>query len=255
MIGFVLGTSEGKEILSLMNEFTEDIVVSTATKYGGDLLKDYKINYINSEPLDKKGFIELIRRFSINIFVDASHPYAKEVSNTVMEACEESDINYVRYERKSFLKDMNIEGKVIKIEDYNQLKDVLKDIDGVVLNTTGSNNVKAIMDLNLKNRVIHMILPSSIILKKVIDDGIDIGDIIAAKGPFGYHFNEGIIKEYDIKALITKDSGIEGGLKDKIEAAFNNNVHVIVIERPKIDYGITFDDIKDLVTYLKDKFK
>ena len=33
MIGFILGTSEGKEILSSMNEVTEHIVVSTATKY------------------------------------------------------------------------------------------------------------------------------------------------------------------------------------------------------------------------------
>lgn len=254
MIGFVLGTSEGKEILSLVNEFTEDIVVSTATKYGGDLLKSFKTKYINTEPLDKEGFKELVRKFNINIFVDASHPYAKEVSNTVMDTCKENFIEYIRYERKSFFRDMDIEEKVIKIKNYSDLKDALKEIDGAILNTTGSNNVNSIMDLNLNNRIIHRILPSSVILKKLIDNGVDIGDIIAVKGPLGYHLNEGIIKEYDIKALITKDSGIEGGVREKIEAAFDNNVKVIVIERPQINYGTTFDDIKNLINYLRSKY-
>lgn len=251
MIGFVLGTSEGKEILSLMNEFTEDIVVSTATKYGGDLLKNFKTRYINSEPLDKEGFVKLIKRFNIKTFVDVSHPYAKEVSSIVMEACKEENIQYIRYERRSFLKDMNIDDKVIKIKSYSELKDVLKNINGVILNTTGSNNVKGIIDLNLKKRIIHRILPSPIILKNLINSGVDIGDIIAVKGPCGYYFNDGIIKDYKIKALITKDSGIKGGTKEKIEAAFNNNVQVIVIERPEINYGKTFDDIICLANYLK----
>ena len=34
MIGFILGTSEGKKILSLMNNYTDNIAVSTATSYG-----------------------------------------------------------------------------------------------------------------------------------------------------------------------------------------------------------------------------
>ncbi|MGL4875366.1 MAG: cobalt-precorrin-6A reductase, partial [Clostridium sp.] len=35
MLGFVLGTGEGHEILKEVNKFTSDIFVSTATKYGG----------------------------------------------------------------------------------------------------------------------------------------------------------------------------------------------------------------------------
>ena len=40
MIGLILGTSEGKKLLSLINKYTEDIFVSTATEYGGELLKE-----------------------------------------------------------------------------------------------------------------------------------------------------------------------------------------------------------------------
>jgi precorrin-6A/cobalt-precorrin-6A reductase len=48
MIGLILGTSEGKRILSLLNKYTEDIFITTATAYGGELLKDYKYKILNT---------------------------------------------------------------------------------------------------------------------------------------------------------------------------------------------------------------
>lgn len=39
MIGLILGTSEGKEILDLLNKFTDDILISTATQYNGEIGK------------------------------------------------------------------------------------------------------------------------------------------------------------------------------------------------------------------------
>lgn len=251
MIGFILGTSEGKKILSLMNEFTEDIVVSTATAYGGELLKHYKTRYINTERLNENGFKELINKFNIKVLVDVSHPYAQEVSKIAIRVCKEININYIRYERKSFIKDMDVGDKIIKIKDYSQLKYILNKIEGNILNTTGSNNIETIMDLNLKNRVIHRILPSVTVLQKLVENNVKIDDIVAIKGPFSYDFNVGLIKQYDIKALITKDSGIEGGTREKIDSAIDNDVKVIVIEKPKIEYGQVFDDIDELVNFIK----
>ncbi len=46
MIALILGTSEGREILSLLNKFTDNILISTATAYGGEILKNYKIQKI-----------------------------------------------------------------------------------------------------------------------------------------------------------------------------------------------------------------
>ncbi|MGG7177027.1 cobalt-precorrin-6A reductase [Clostridium paraputrificum] len=250
MIGFILGTSEGKEILSLMNKVTDDIVVSTATKYGGDLLKTYKTKYINSEPLDKDQFKELVKKYGLKVLVDASHPYAQEVSKTAISVCEDMGIYYVRYERKSFFEDIKSNKGIIKIQSYDELNEVLKNIDGNVLNTTGSNNIATIKNLNLKNRVIHRILPSVKVLEKIIKLGVSIEDIIAIKGPFGYELNKGIILEYNIRALITKDSGLEGGTKEKIEAALDNEVQVILLEKPKVCYGKIFNDIHSLVEFL-----
>lgn len=255
MIAFILGTSEGREILSLINEYTDKIVVSTATKYGGELLKNFKILHINDKPLNEEEFKELFKKFNIKVLVDASHPYAQEVSKTSIKICKDMNIDYIRYEREGYFNKVSEAKNIIKINGYEDLKEALKNIEGNVLNTTGSNNVGNIMKLNLKNRVIHRILPSVQVLQKLIDSGVDIGDIIAIKGPFGYEINSGIIKEFKIKALITKDSGIEGGIKEKVEACINNGAKIIVINKPKINYGQAFNNVHRMIDAIVKKYK
>ncbi|MGL5647370.1 MAG: cobalt-precorrin-6A reductase [Clostridium sp.] len=251
MLGFVLGTGEGREILKEVNKFTSNIFVSTATKYGGELLKNNKIKVLNTEPLDLEGFKAAIKKNDIKIFVDGTHPYASEASKTIIKACKEMNITYVRYERKSFFDEFNHKN-IIRIDSYKELKDAVKDIDGTILNTTGSNNALVIHNLNLKNRIIHRVLPMWQVLKKLTDGGIDIGDIIAIKGPFSIELNRGTIKEYNIKAIITKDSGFEGSVDSKVNAILETDGKIILINKPRIEYTNVFSEIAEVVSFLKD---
>lgn len=254
MIGFVLGTGEGREILSLINQYTDDIVVSTATEYGYEIYKDFKAKHFNYKPLNEDEFKDLVKEFNIKVFVDGSHPYASEVSKTLIKVCSDMKIDYIRYERKSYFDDLKDNDNIIFIEEYKDLEEVLEDIEGNVLNTTGSNNALNIESLNIKNRIIHRILPSPKIISKLMENGISIGDIIAIKGPFGLDINNGIIKEYKIKALITKDSGEEGGMKEKVASALENNVKIIALRRPKINYGKEFNDMKKMLNFIISKY-
>lgn len=249
MIGFILGTSEGKKILKMMNRYTDKIVVSTATEYGGELLKEYKVSHLNTRPLDKDGLIDLIKKFNIEVLVDASHPYATEVSKNAMQSAKDSGIAYIRYEREGVLSSSDYKN-IIKIQGYNELKEVLEEIDGNILNTTGSRNIGNILKLNCRNRIIHRILPSSKILQEVLDLGVDVQDVIAIKGPVGYKLNKGFIDQYNAKAIITKDSGTVGGALEKLQAAIDRNIKLIVIDKPKMNYGDTFYNETELVEHL-----
>lgn len=251
MIGFILGTGEGREILSFINKYTDEIVVSTATQYGYEIYKDFKAKYFNYKPLNEAEFEELVKEFGIKVFVDGSHPYASEVSNTLINICRKMNIDYIRYERKSYFTDLKDNENIIFIDKYEDLEKVLKSIEGNVLNTTGSNNALKIDALNIENRIIHRILPSPKVISKLLDNGISMDNIVAIKGPFGIHINNGIIKEYKIRCLITKDSGLEGGMEEKIESAFKNDVKIIVIKRPEINYGEEFNDIQNMMDFIR----
>ena len=61
MIAFILGTSDGRKLLREINKFTDDILLSTATTYGGELLKEYKYRYLNTTPLNKEELKKLLK--------------------------------------------------------------------------------------------------------------------------------------------------------------------------------------------------
>ena len=55
-----------------------------------------------------------------------------------------------------------------------------------------------------------------------------------------------LIEKYDACVMITKESGEIGGVIDKIQAANEKNIAVVMIQRPEIDNLNKNDVISDL---------
>jgi precorrin-6A/cobalt-precorrin-6A reductase len=248
MIGLILGTSEGRKILSLLNKYTEDIFVSTATSYGGELLQESKFKAINTKPLTLEEMTAAFAENKIELLVDASHPYAQVVTQNSMEACRRLNIQYVRYERPAVAD--KFQGEIERVEDYKELKEKLSLIDGTILNTTGSNNIAEFIKMSLSNRIIHRVLPSVEVMKKCFDLGVKTEDIIAIKGPIGYELNCSFIRNYDAKAIILKDSGKQGGTEEKLKAAADIGIKAFIIERKASIDSNAFENEEKLVDYI-----
>lgn len=253
MIGLILGTSEGKNILSKLNTYTDDIFVTTATEYGGELLENFKFKKLNTKPLILDELIHKLRENKVDILLDASHPYALTITENAIEACKRLGISYVRYERKSILDKFKGNNNVIKVKDYSELKDELAGIKGTILNTTGSNNINKFIDMKLNNRIIHRVLPSVGVMDKCFKLGIKTENIIAIKGPIGYELNCSFIKEYDARAIILKDSGIQGGTEEKLKAAVNMDIKAFVINRHTIKTEDCFNSEEEVLDFIVKK--
>ncbi|WP_252230481.1 cobalt-precorrin-6A reductase [Clostridium sp. ZBS15] len=254
MIGFILGTSEGKNIVSLINKYTNDIAVSTATRYGGELLKELDIKSLNTKPLNEEEMLKWIQENSINILVDASHPYAQEVTKTALKCSKKLNVKYIRYERLGALENINA-GEIIRVKNYEEAIDAISNLNGNILNSTGSNNFSKFLHLDFNHRIIHRVLPSYEVLKKMIDGGVEIKDIIGMQGPISAQLEEAFIKQYDIKGIITKDSGLQGGVLEKFKAVQKYNIKLIVIEKPKFKYELEFNDEESLISFLVNELK
>ena len=46
--------------------------------------------------------------------------------------------------------------------------------------------------------------------------------------------------------MVTKDSGAEGGMVEKISAANQLNVEVLILKRPQLNYPVVFNDIQKI---------
>lgn len=249
MIGLIVGTVEGKKLLNLLNEFTSDIFVSTATEYGGELLRDYKYKILNTKPLNLEELKGEILRNNINLLVDASHPYASVVTKNAIEACKALDITYIRYERPKAKLEEN--QHIIRVKDYEEAYLKLKDLKGTILNTTGSNNIEKFIEMKLNRRIVHRVLPSVKVMEKCFSLGLKTEDIIAIKGPISYKLNCSFIEEYSAKVIVMKDSGRQGGTEEKIKAAMDMNIKAIVIDREEEVVPNAFFREEDVVDFIK----
>ena len=53
------------------------------------------------------------------------------------------------------------------------------------------------------------------------------------QGPFSRELNEALIRQFQISAMVTKDGGISGGFPEKVQAARNTDIRLLVIRRPE----------------------
>ena len=260
MIWIVGGTKDSREIFEKLAEETGiSILVSTATEYGGKLLEEYIQKNRNgkrelkvmSERLNEEQMKELILKENISLIVDASHPYAVNVSNSVIKVTDEMNVGYIRFERKML--DYGSEN-VKKFDSVVDVTEFVKKMEGKnILSTLGSNNLEEIKPMGEKNNLYVRILPTVDSVKKAEDLGYLPSKIIALQGPVSKVLNRAMLESYKIDYLITKESGATGGEIEKIEACREYGTRVLVVKRPYVNYGKVYNEINELVEDVKIK--
>lgn len=242
------GTSDGREIITRLSDCGFNVTASVATSLGGKYLNELKNIDIVTGRLDKFGLCDLVSELKIWAVVDASHPYAQDASKNIIYACHEKNVLYSRFER---LKG-NYKCNTIYVEDYEEAVKVLNNIEGNILLTTGTNNINKYDNIkDNKNRVFVRTLDNDEAILKCIKAGYSEEHVLCKNGPFSTIENLEHFERFNIKAVVTKDSGTFGGVNEKAEAAEILEIPMIVITRPNVEYENEFQDIDELVEFIK----
>ena len=109
-------------------------------------------------------------------------------------------------------------------------------------------NISDFQRVKNNNRFIYRVLPTTFSIQECIDNNIKMQDIIAILGPFSEEFNIAMFKEYKADYVVMKDSGIEGGTPEKINACIKCGIKPVIIQRG-FDEGIC--DMDKLVEMIK----
>jgi precorrin-6A/cobalt-precorrin-6A reductase len=72
-------------------------------------------------------------------------------------------------------------------------------------------------------------------------------DIVAAQGPFSAEFNRAMFEEYQVRMVVTKDSGETGGVGAKLEAAMCLGIKLVLVQKPKILYPDIVFTVDELI--------
>jgi precorrin-6x reductase len=237
------GTTEGREITEKLSMYDVEIYACVATEYGKELLPKSEGITILAKRLDVEQMEQLMLINKFNCVIDATHPYAIEVTKNIKNACLNTNTEYLRLVRSSSQLD-----NCIYLDDLDTVVEYLNTVEGNILLTTGSKELEMftkVKDFNV--RIFPRVLPITSVIQKCIDLGFKGKNLICMQGPFSKEFNYAMIKEIEAKVLVTKDSGDIGGVLDKIKACNQAHINAIVVGRPTKESGYQFNEIMNVL--------
>lgn len=238
---FVLGgTSDSLLISDWLTETKQPFILSVATDYGETLAKQHAENVFCGR-LSKEEMCAKWHSENVQLVIDATHPFATIVSETAMEACKETEIPYIRFERKSEQTD-----DTYLVADIEEACKVATELGQRIFLTTGSKNLPEFV-AGLRNlHIIARILPVSDVIRSAEELGLVADQIIGMKGPFTKEANRTQLEMTGADVLITKESGKQGGFQEKLTAAAELEIPVIVIRRKQLNYPIEINHLTEL---------
>lgn len=247
MILVLGGTSDSLKICDRLYEIgISDFVLSVVTEFGRELAESHAKDIINGK-MDKDDMVDYIIKNEVRQVIDATHPYAVEVSRNAMDACEETDIKYIRFERKSQLEEIKYQGEYI-VDTIEEACAMILGNDSWenVFIATGSKNLGTYVKLLKTKFLVARVLPTSEVIRSCEAMGLNADNLLAIKGPFSKDINVAMLKHAEVDVVITKESGFAGGFMDKIAACEELGIPIIIIKRKTIDYQRVVHDISEI---------
>ena len=219
------GTTEGRRLSGELAEAGAEVTVCVASDYGREEQGELPGVQVRVGPLSPEEKRELLQGAAL--CVDATHPYARHIRESVKAACEAENTPLLRLKRP----DSEL-GDAHAVESAAEAAAYLAQREGNILLTTGAKELRSFAALP-SERLFPRILPSMEIPHR---------NIIAMQGPFSKEMNTATIRQYAIRFLVSKDGGKAGGFAEKAAAAKETGTELIVLRRPE-ENGLSFDEV------------
>ena len=245
------GTEDGRKLAEFLTRHGHNVTASVVSEYGKKILEQYDGINVSEKKLNADELTEILRG-NFDVLVDASHPYAVNVSQNAVEACKRAEILYIRFERAEV---KSTDENIFHVDSYEQAAIKAAELGKNIFITTGSRNLKkfvespALKDCNLTVRI----LPTAEVLSECESLGLTPKNIIAMQGPFSTELNVEMFKQCRAEVIITKNSGKIGGADTKLDAAKILNLPVVMIDRPKISYPNVAATFEEVLKFIESK--
>lgn len=235
------GTTEGYALCEFLAENRVSVYACAATEYGGSLLQENEFLHVSAGRLKTEDMEELFRKENPEIVLDATHPYAAEVTKNIRTACESAGVLYQRILRPEGEKN----SEAIYVESTEEAAAFLSGTEGNIFLTTGSKELTKFTGIpDYKERLFARVLSIPSVIRSCAELGIEGKHLIGMQGPFSAEINEAMLRQFQCSYLVTKDTGLAGGFPEKMEACQRCGVTPVIIGRPLKEEGLSLQDAR-----------
>jgi cobalt-precorrin-5B (C1)-methyltransferase len=226
MILILGGTTEGRLAAKVCDEASKPFFYSTK----GGLQEVSSANGIRlTGGMDEDSMANFCVSNSIRLLVDAAHPFAIGLHQTVAQVSEKLHIPVIRYERKYPERDKDL----IWCDSYQDAINYLEENKlESLLALTGTNTIVKLKPYWLKHDCWFRILDREESRLIAHNNGLPSSRILY------YHPEQEnditLFEQLNPKAIITKESGDSGGFSEKVSAARQLAIPILVVKRPEL---------------------
>ena len=162
---------------------------------------------------------ELMRTGAFLAVVDATHPYAVEVTEHIKESAKKTNLPDSRLSRSTAAEREIAEHEwmIHTVADTQECVKLLSSLPGNILLTTGSKELHAYaVREEIRKRLFVRVLPGVESIEICHREQIPGKQIIAMQWTFWNRAQRGVrSRQYDIGVLVTKESGQAGGFPER----------------------------------------
>ena len=213
------GTTEGRKAVEVLEEAGTPYYYSTKTGEQ-DIALHHGIRIDGA--MDAAAMTAFCQKQDIRLMVDAAHPFASQLHKTIAQVAASIGIPVIRYERIYPPRDSSFTW----IDDYSQVPTNIH----TLLATTGVQSISKLKWLEMLGvKVIYRILNRESSLLLAYEQGVTDDQLC--------FYEDELLP--DAEAILLKESGVSGGFNEKIAAAKEKDMRIIVLKRPHLSFDHT----------------
>jgi len=223
------GTGFARRLAVDLEDAGYQVRLSVATPLGAAEVEREPTGGVRVGRQGTPGLAREISSWGAVALVDATHPYAVEASRTAVSAAAAAGVPLVRAERATW--DPGGQGGSVRVfETADELARELVTSGRRAFFTVGSKGLQDFAGRGI--RLFARVLPTPESVEAALLAGVAPGDLVAAYPPFDEAFTLACLRRFDCDVIVSKESGREGGLEEKLAAARAAGAELFVVGRP-----------------------
>ena len=226
------GTGDSRQVLAALRQAGYVVGVTVATEGARHALLGTGAEAVHVGRRDADAFAELLHHIGYQAVVDASHPFAAELHAALRQAAARVGIPYLRYERPPTT--LPPHPHLFFATTPEEAARLAVAPGGTVFLTTGIRHLalfRAAADA-ARVRLVARALPTPESLEALMAAGFAPQDLVLLRGPFHPALNLALYEHFGARVLVTKESGEDGGVRQKVEPALAAGLVVVLWSRP-----------------------
>lgn len=186
-----------------------------------------------------EGLVYYLQNQQIDLLIDATHPFAAQISWNAAMACDRVSIPRLSIVRPAW----NAEPHWIEVESNEAAAAILPDLAQRIFLTIGRQELSTFAYLTQLWFLMRMIDPP------IAGTMIPPGKVLLARAPFSVEQERSWMQDYDIEAIVSKNSGGDATVS-KLIAARELDLPVVMVQRPSMPDGETVSDVSSALAWI-----